>query len=36
MLVSSEPASFMSEMLGYVVFILIPLLLAVWWANKRR
>ena len=33
--VTSEPASFASEMLGYVVLFLIPLLVAAWWTNRR-
>lgn len=34
--VTSEPASFATEMLGYVVFFLIPLLVAAWWTNRRQ
>ena len=33
--VSAEAPSFISEMLGYIVFILIPLLIAAWWTNRR-
>lgn len=33
--VTSESASFASEMLGYVVLFLIPLLIAAWWTNRR-
>lgn len=33
--VTSAPPSFISEMLGYVVFFLIPLLIAAWWTNRR-
>ena len=35
MSVTSEPVSFASEMLGYAVFFLIPLLVAAWWTNRR-
>lgn len=33
--VTAESASFASEMLGYVDFFLIPLLVAAWWTNRR-
>ena len=32
--VTSAPPSFASEMLGYVVFFLIPLLVVAWWTNR--
>lgn len=34
--VTSEPASFASEMLGYFIFFFIPLLIAAWWTNRRK